>query len=135
MPRVIDTSDLEAYARGLERIARTFPQKQKRFLQKEGNKLKQATRRKARKLGKKTGNYQKSIKRGKVYNYQGAQAVRVYSAAPHAHLIEDGHRMVTPGGREVGFVRGFHIFEDAREDFQHQFLTDVGDLLDEAVVE
>lgn len=76
-------------------------------------KLKAKTVSRARTLGRKTGNYIKSIKRGKVYDYNGAHAVRVYSAAPHAHLIEEGHRMVTHDGREVGFVPGHHVFETA----------------------
>lgn len=135
MSKVMDTSELESYARSLERMAKTFPQKQKRFLQAEGTKLKNATKREARKVGKKTGNYQKSIKRGKVYSYQGMQAVRVYSAAPHAHLIENGHRMVTPSGREVGFVRGYHVFEVSGKNFERQFLADIDDLLDEVISE
>ena len=77
--------------------------------------------------------YLKSIKRGKVYQYNGAQAVRVYSTAPHAHLIEDGHRMVTHDGREVGFVPGHHVFEIAGTEFEAQYLTDVDDFLDREV--
>ena len=79
------------------------------------------------------GQYHKSIKRGKVYDYNGAHAVRVYSTAPHAHLIEEGHRMVTHDGREVGFVPGHHVFETAGREFETQYLVDVEDFLDEEV--
>ena len=134
MSKVIDVSELSAYAKELERTARQAPKKQTQFLRKEGTKLRKKTRDRARKLGRKTGNYYKSIKRGKkVYHYQGAQAVRVYSYAPHGHLIEEGHRMVTCDGREVGFVEGFHVFEVAAKGFEPEYYTDLDDFLDEAV--
>ena len=63
------------------------------------------------------------------------QAVRVYSYAPHAHLIEEGHRLVTHDGREVGFVRGRHVFEVAAKEFEPEFYTDLDEMLDEELVE
>lgn len=135
MSKVFDPSELEEYARDLERAAKEAPKKQKQFLRKEGSTLRSKTRSKAKALGKKTGNYMKSIKRGKVYPYNGTEAIRVYSYAPHAHLIEDGHRMVTHDGREVGFVQGYHVFELAAKEFEEQFLVDLDDMLDEVVKE
>ena len=101
-----DASALAAFAAQLGQSGERLRRQQKPFLRKEANKLRKQTVNGARRLGKKTGNYLKSIKRGKVYNYRGSQAIRVYSYAPHAHLIEEGHRMVTHDGREVGFERG-----------------------------
>ena len=131
--RVFDVTELDDFARGMQRTAQQFRRQQKTFMRKEGTKLKTKTLRKARALGRKTGRYLKSIKRGKVYEYDGAQAVRVYSTAPHAHLIEDGHRMVTHDGREVGFVPGHHVFETAGTEFEAQYFMDVDDFLDEGV--
>ena len=131
--RVFDVTELDTFARNMQRSAQQFHRKQKTFLRKEGTKLKSKTVSRARTLGRKTGNYIKSIKRGKVYDYNGAHAVRVYSAAPHAHLIEEGHRMVTHDGREVGFVPGHHVFETAGGEFETQYLVDVEDFLDEEV--
>ena len=133
MSKVIDTHDLKAYAKELERCAKRAPNRQAQFLRQEGTKLKNKTKTGARKLGKKTGNYLKSIKRGKVYEYQGAQAVRVYSYAPHAHLVEDGHRIVTHDGREVGFVPGHHVFEVAAKGFEPQYYQDLDGFLDKEV--
>lgn len=135
MSKVFDLSELASYGKDMRRIAEENPKKQRQFLQKEGNKLRSRTKAQARKLGKKTGNYLKSIKRGKVYDYRGDKAIRVYSYAPHAHLIEDGHRMVTHDGREVGFVKGHHVFELAAEDFEPEYYTDLDEMLDEEVVE
>ena len=114
-------------------MGQEYEKAERRFLQKEGSKLRSKTKAQARKLGKKTGNYLKSIKRGKVYKYRGDKAVRVYSYAPHAHLIEEGHRMVTHDGTEVGFVRGHHVFELAAKEFEGQFYIDLDEYLEEAV--
>lgn len=132
---VFDTRELDAYAKELERTARESPKLQKKFMRQEGSKLLRRTKSEAKRVKVKTGNYKKSIKRGKVYEYDGAQAIRVYSTAPHAHLIEDGHRMVTHDGREVGFVPGMHVFEVAGKGFEPEYLADIDDMLDEAVKE
>lgn len=102
-------------------------------MRKEANKLRKQTVNGARRLGKKTGNYLKSIKRGKPYSYRRSNAIRVYSYAPHAHLIEEGHRMVTHDGQEVGFVQGHHVFETAARDFEPQFQSDLDDFLEGTV--
>ena len=52
------------------------------FSRRRGAKLRSKTKAQARKLGKKTGNYLKSIKRGKVYKYQGDKAVRCLLRPP-----------------------------------------------------
>ena len=109
-------------------MGQEYEKAERRFLQKEGAKLRSKTKAQARKLGKKTGNYLKSIKRGKVYKYRGDKA-------PHAHLIEEGHRMVTHDGREVGFVKGHHVFEVAAKGFESEFYTDLDDFLSGEVVE
>ena len=132
---VFDTRELDAYAKELERTARESPKLQKKFMRQEGSKLLRRTKSEAKRVKVKTGNYKKSIKRGKVYEYDGAQAIRVYSTAPHAHLIEDGHRMVTHDGREVGFVPGMHVFEVAGKGFEPEYLADIDDMLAEAVKE
>lgn len=132
---VFDTRELDAYAKELERTARESTKLQKKFMRQEGSKLLRRTKSEAKRVKVKTGNYKKSIKRGKVYEYDGAQAIRVYSTAPHAHLIEDGHRMVTHDGREVGFVPGMHVFEVAGKGFEPEYLADIDDMLDEAVKE
>lgn len=131
--KVFDVTELDDFAQRMQRTSERFRRQQKTFMRKEGTKLKTRTLRKARVLGRKTGNYLKSIKRGKVYEYDGAQAVRVYSTAPHAHLLENGHRMVTHDGREVGFVPGHHVFETAGTEFEPQYLMDIDDFLDKEV--
>lgn len=94
----------------------------KTFLKQQGKKLQKKTIEVAkRKINKKTGNYIKGIKNGKVYEYQGAYANRVYSAAAHAHLIEYGHKIVDKSGKSRGFVTGKYVFDTAKKEFEKEF--------------
>ena len=130
---VFDASELSQYAKDLELAAKNTPNVTKSFLRKEGSKLLRQTKKNARSVKDKTGKYRKSIKRGKVYDYQGTHAIRVYSNAPHAHLIEAGHRMVAHNGREVGFVPGKHVFEKAGNAFEPVFVKDIDQFLEESL--
>lgn len=104
----------------------------KKFLQKAGNRLKKKTVEQAQKSVKKyTGTYIKSIKKGKVYEFQGNLSIRTYSTSPHAHLIESGHRIVTRSGREKGFKPGYHVFEKAAKDFENEFAEDTENFIQE----
>lgn len=47
----------------------------------------------------------------------------VYNNAPHAHLVEDGHRLVKGGklgngGRVIGFVPGKHMMEKTKDEYE-----------------
>lgn len=77
-----DGRQFKQFARDLEAVGRAYGKSQKKFLRQEGSKLLRKTKDRAKALGTKTGNYKKSIKRGKVYRYNGADAIRVYSSAP-----------------------------------------------------
>lgn len=115
----IDTRDLEEFQRELDNLERLFPRQTKQLMRKSGSKARTIVARYARRLvDKKTGNYHKSIKRGKVWTDQssGEVKVRVYTGAPHGHLIEYGHRIVGKDGSEHGFKEGVHVFEKARLD-------------------
>lgn len=128
-----DLSELDDFASEmLKLINDTMPKESAKFLRTEGTKLRKVTLAKAKSLVKKrvSGNYYKGIKRGKVYKYEGdQQSIRVYGSS-HAHLLEYGHRMVTHDGQEVGFVKGYRIFEKAAKDFEHEYLKDCEDFID-----
>ena len=89
-----NSKDLEELAQNMYRTAeKLYPKEVKRFLQKEGNKGAGILRKKTRAATKKkTGNLIRGIKRGSVYQYKGSYQVRVKNNAPHAHLIEYGHK-------------------------------------------
>ncbi len=94
----------------------------KKFLKKQGIKLKKKTEKIAKsKVKEKTGRYIKSIKSGKVYDFEGSYSSRVYSTAPHAHLVEYGHKIVSKTGETKGFKSGAYVFEEARKEFEEEF--------------
>lgn len=129
-----DTSEIDEFTQELLTIVqKDLPKKANKFIRKEGSQLRRRTKRLAEKrLDEKTGNYLEAITRGKPYFYKGQLlSIRVYSGAPHAHLIEYGHRQVTKSGEEVGFVEGYHIFDDARKDFQRLYYRHCEKLVDE----
>lgn len=162
---IFDTRQLDSLHKKMLNIAtKEMPRESKKFMKKEGNKLKKVTKSTAKSLvgknknTKKASEYHSSIKSGKVYKYGGVWANRVYSSAPHAHLIEYGHRQVLnppkqgsvapigdgkfaqgvrPGkgiGKEIGFVEGKHVFEQSGKQFESTFASDLEAFVDEVVV-
>lgn len=117
----------------LDLADKTMPREIKKFIRQEGTKLNKKTKNKARSLvKKKTGNYYKSIKKGKVYKYRGngGISIRVYSSAPHAHLIEKGHRVIV-NGQEKGFSQGKRVFEKSENEFKSEFFKDTQNFIDD----
>ena len=148
----IDLSELDEFTDRLIQSSKEAKKTQRRFLQQQGNKLKRKPKAQARVSGikTKTGNYMKGIKRGKVWSSRnGAQSVRVYSNAPHAHLIEEGHdQVVNPGkgkgngrgvrpgkgiGRTVGHVEGREVFLKAGEAFEPEYERACEEAIDEMI--
>ena len=86
-----------------------------------GNKATRLVRSRARRdVKKKTGNYHKSFKRGKVFiDPEGDITTRVLNTSPHGHLVEDGHIQVVDG-QEVGFVPGKKIVEKGMREFEEK---------------
>lgn len=130
--------DCEEFLIAVNNVQKDYPKQVKKYLQKSGNKLKSKTLKKAKNsVGKKTGNLYKSIKRGKVYKFSGngADSVRVYSSAPHAHLLNNGHRKVSKSGKDIGgFVEGKHFFEKAKTEFESDFISDTQEFVEKAIV-
>lgn len=128
-----DMSELEDYAEVmLEFIETDFPKECEKFMKSEAKKLRNKAKKDgAGKVGVKTGNYLKGFKAGKkVYEYGDAKFnVRVYNSAPHAHLIEYGHNMVSHNGSVVGFVPGFHVLENATLAYQDKFARNIEEKL------
>lgn len=124
----IEHRGLVEFQENIAYLERHFPREAKRMLLRVGNKARTIVRRKARQLvNKHTGNYHRSIKRGKVFEERNSNrdlTVRVYSSsrvAPHAHLIERGHRIVDKYGQEHGFKQGYFVFDSAKAEIERDF--------------
>ncbi len=129
---------MDEFRESLSYFEKNFPREARQMMGKVGTKVRTIVRRVARqKVKKDTGNYLKSIRRGKVFkNASEEWTVRVfpsYNIAPHAHLIEKGHRMVTKSGEEVGFVKGKRVFESAQNEIEREYTKIIEAELDKAL--
>ena len=132
--RAFDFKELTEFGKNcLEMAQKTMPKETRKFLHKEGYKLRKKTREKAKAEVKKvTGVYYKGWRKGKVYNYKGDktnQAVRVFNNAPHAHIIEYG-RLYTKDDTEY-FKEGKHVLENSTKEFKTEYYKDVDNFIDE----
>lgn len=118
-----------------EVVKKKLPKESKKVMRKVGSKARTKVARKSRtEVHKVTGNFQKGWVREKVKtNADGELCVTVKNYMPHAHLIENGHRMVTKNGREYGFRPGKKILERSMEEFDEsgEFGAIVSDWLDD----
>lgn len=126
-------SDFDNYEKSLLKLNEALTNTEARkFLKKQGKALQKKTLEVAqRKTKKRTGNYIRGIKAGKVYKFDGTFACRVYSKAPHAHLIEYGHKIVTKNGEVKGYQRGLNVFDDAKKAFEDEFTEALENYVDE----
>lgn len=146
-----DFSELTKFKNELmEEIVQDLPKDAQKFLDKEKRKfLKEVKKTAKTNVGKKTGNYYKSLKAGKThYNKQSKDIyTKVYAdenIAPHAHLIEYGHiniargeskkkigRKSGKGGKEIGFTLGKNIFKKSEMAFQSTYERDASEFLED----
>ena len=126
---------LEEYRETIEYLEKIFPKETKSIARKVGNKVRTIVRREFRaRVKSETGNAQKSIKRGNPFeDISGEMTIRVYASsklAPHYHLLENGHRIVTKKGVEKGYKEGYHVFEKANGEIEANFTRIVENELD-----
>ena len=128
----IDLRELESFADRLGKIEKQKAKERKKFIRKQGSELRKKTVKEARanvnKLAvvrrswtRTAGQYHKSIKRGRYYDYGGADCIRVYSSDKIAHLIELGFTPVLRNKSRGRRVPGKNVFSNAESAFEHQF--------------
>ena len=114
-----------------------FPKQARNFMNRVGNAFAKSVKAGYdSKTRKKTGNLRKGVKRGRAYKWNGNEwQVRVSNKAPHAHLLEYGHRMVAHNGRTVSkktpFVKGRHVVGAAANGFSGTFTKMCEEFVDE----
>ena len=128
-----DFHELTDFKKGILQLGKEdFPKETKKFVKKSAVKLSKLSVDVAKsKLKKKTGNYLKGFKSGKVYIYSGDFCCRTYNGSPHAHLIEYGHNKITQKTkRNLGFVEGKYVLKEATNKFERIFENDVEALIE-----
>lgn len=127
----------EFKARILKNANEQFPKDAKNFIQRAGNALAKSIKAGYKeKTGRKTGNLRRGVKRGPAYKWNGNEwQVRVYNRAPHAHLLEYGHRFRTikrRGWKYTGlYVKGRHVVGSAAAAFPPVFEKMCDEFVDE----
>jgi hypothetical protein len=101
-----------------------LPRESFKVMRKLGSRARVYVAKRARQVNKVSGNYigkgpkKYGWKRSKAFYKFDEYGVTVYNKAPHAHLVEHGHRMVTQDGKEAGFVKGQKVRENGMDDFE-----------------
>jgi len=124
----LDSREFESFTNRLTDQKKQMPKVTKKLLRRVGSRARTLTVRKAKKLvQKRTGDYYRSIKRGKLWRgNQDEYKIRVYSYSKRAHLLEYGHRMVDRTGKEYGFREGAHVFSKAQGEIKQQMSEIIG---------
>lgn len=136
---VLDTREWERLNRNILELAQeTMPKETKKFMRREGGRLATATRKLARAtFKKKTGNYFKSIKSSRAWRNSrggyGVYALASRNIAPHAHLLEYGHKLVAWGRQTNRRTTNFRTFEKASKSFERTFISDTEVFIEKVV--
>lgn len=126
--------NLDEFEANLDYLIAEMPKESLRVLRGAGSKARTIYARKARQLvGKHTGNYHKGFKRGKAYETDDGYRVRVYNNQPHAHLIEDGHRIVGKDGSEHGFKPGYKVMQKAEKEVEKEWNAILEDQIEKII--
>lgn len=123
---VLDYKELSEFNQSMIKSLKEHPREAKFFINKMGIEFRKVLRKQYRRDTKrKTGNLLKGIKKGKGFFYKpySAYSVRVFNVAPHAHLIELGHRMLTKDKKTTkkGKVSGRFVMDKAESQFKDVF--------------
>lgn len=108
----------------LELIETTYPKEAKKFVSRAGNAFRAEMKAGyKRNTIRRTGNLLRGVTRGRAYIYNGEDyQVRVYNKAPHASLIERGHKLYIKGKPTDKFVKGKHIVGNTIVEFNDKFV-------------
>src|SRR5690625_4305207 len=113
---------MDDFLKNLDFLVKEMPKEAKMVLRRAGSKARTIYARVARQRVKKhTGYYHKKFKRGKVWETNSGYRIRVYNNAPHAHLIEDGHRIVGKDGTEHGFRLGLKVMDKGSKEVEKEW--------------
>lgn len=147
MAKNVDVFGFDELKKAFERCEKKYPDKADAFLMSQGQAVNKRTKSLTPVRTKKLRNSWR-LKKVKVYKGGKVRVVRIQSAAPHAHLIEQGHEIVRGGrtrerGRNLnraqrlargiasgGRVEGKHMLEKSISEAQASFESGAKKLLD-----
>jgi hypothetical protein len=119
---------IEEFQEKLRLVERRAPDRILDKLDEEGKKLRVATRNNTPKV---TGKLRKSYRLTEVEKIQGGYQKGLYNKAPHFHLVEKGHRKVSPSGEELGWTDGLFMVEKTVKQEEEPMMEELQNWLDE----
>lgn len=119
---------LEEFQKKLHTVEKYAPDRIIEELDEAGKELRKQAR---ANTPRKTGNLQRGYRLTEVEKIQGGYQKGLYNKSPHHHLVNNGHRKVTPGGREVGWTPGLFYIERTVEEMEGPLTEDLREWLDE----
>ena len=119
---------LEEFQEKLKTIEKKAPDRILNKLDEEGKKLRVAARDNTPKV---TGKLRKGYKLLPVEKIQGGYQKGMTNTAPHFHLVEKGHRKVSPSGKELGWTEGLFMLEKTVKEQEEPIIEELQKWLDE----
>lgn len=128
----LEIKGLEEFQKKIQTIEKKAPDRILKELDRQGNYL----RKKAREnTPKRRGTLQKGYRLTKPEKVGGGYQKGLYNRAPHHHLVNNGHRKVTPGGRVVGWTAGLFYIEQTVAQQEPIIMSELQSWLDELYIE
>ncbi len=119
---------VEEFREKLRLIEKKAPDRILNKLDDEGKKLRKQARANTPKI---TGNLRKGYKLLPVEKVVDGYQKGMTNKAPHFHLVEKGHRKVTPGGRVIGWTPGKFYLEKTVKEMDEPIAESLKNWLDE----
>lgn len=124
----IKLEGIDEFQEKLKLVEKKAPDRILDKLDEEGKKLRKQAR---ANTPKKTGNLRKGYKLTEVEKIHGGYQKGLYNDAPHFHLVEKGHRKVTPSGKEIGWTKGKFYLKKTVEEMEDEVNKELENWLDE----
>lgn len=124
----------------VDTITKKYPEEAKEFLHQCGKELMEDAKRRTPVGTEKKAKTKRLINKWRTLKAKKRRRnneiyVEVKNNAPHAHLIEDGHRIIGKDGSEHGFKPGVHMLRNAAgrmdKNFKHKLEAWLGKMLEE----
>lgn len=104
-----DIKGLDEFQQKLKTVEKKAPDRILKEMDRQGNSLRRAMR--GNTPRGKTGNLIKGYKTNPVKKTRGGYSKGLYNKAPHHHLVNNGHRKVSPSGKVLGWTPGLFYVE------------------------
>lgn len=142
-----DVFGFDELKKAFERCEKKYPNQADALLMAQGQAVNKKTKSLTPVRTRKLRNSWK-LKKVKLYKGGNVRVVRIQSAAPHAHLIEQGHEIVRGGktrerGKKLnrvqrsargiksgGYAEGTHMLEESMSEAKARFEKDVQKMID-----